>query len=159
MFCLCKKKIQEVFFFSFFILSNFEFLPYECSGLCLYQQQLKTQSCSKWKTKQKTTAKHSKFWSISLGQKVEHKTLFFWRVYSWLLLSVCISWYKNNNTKIPISTTRDSKLSDLSKWLLSGLKIIQWRNEKVFRVYLPIFWFCNCIVLHMPQRHTFFHTM
>ena len=40
----------------------------------------KTQSCSKWKTKKTTWVfffyKHSKFWSVSLGQKVERKPVF-----------------------------------------------------------------------------------
>ena len=40
----------------------------------------KNQSCFKWKTKKTTwvffSHKHSKYWSISLGQKVEHKPVF-----------------------------------------------------------------------------------
>ena len=64
--CLCKKKTQVVF--SFFISSYFEFSPYECpEGL-------------KWKMKKTTWVfflhKNSKFWSISIGQKVERKPLF-----------------------------------------------------------------------------------
>ena len=40
----------------------------------------KAQSCSKWKMKKTTGVfflhKHSKFWSVSLGQKIEFKPLF-----------------------------------------------------------------------------------
>ena len=78
--CLWKKKTHVVFFV--FHLKQLLFFPYGCPGLCRHKPVHKGKMKVALNEKQKKTTwvfflhKHSKFWSISLGQKVERKPFF-----------------------------------------------------------------------------------
>ena len=71
-----------MYFFSFFIVSNFEFYLVNAPVYADIDQALirETQSCSKWKMKKTKWVfffyKYSKFWSVLPDKKVDLKPLF-----------------------------------------------------------------------------------
>ena len=76
--CLCKKETQVVFFL-FFISSNFEFYPMNALvyvDIHIYMAKLIVTRNEKRKNYMGfLLRKHSKFWSVFLGQRVQHMHL------------------------------------------------------------------------------------